>query len=189
VFVLRIPSPQCNIKMPSHCKWSDYNYTKNINWNETWLCVIRLYLCKKCKLERDMTLCGDNWLYEEASLYYVFLAHSVTLKCPVIANYKIICKHVSCAAQVPILLMKSHQLKFVIWNRHDHECPRIWKLSDNFTLIQCNKVSRIFGPRYIGDDFFLVPNLVLSFYLYWYFFWFIKSLLTYWHEFLFLRGS
>ena len=30
--------------------------------------MIRLYLCKKCKLERDMTLCGDNWLYEEASL-------------------------------------------------------------------------------------------------------------------------
>ena len=30
--------------------------------------MIRLYLCKKCKLERDMTLRGDNWLYEEASL-------------------------------------------------------------------------------------------------------------------------
>ena len=30
--------------------------------------MIRLYLYKKCKLERDMTLCGDNWLYEEASL-------------------------------------------------------------------------------------------------------------------------
>jgi hypothetical protein len=27
-----------------------------------------LELFKKCKLERDMTLCGDNWLYEEASL-------------------------------------------------------------------------------------------------------------------------
>jgi hypothetical protein len=23
---------------------------------------------RNCKLERDMTLCGDNWLYEEASL-------------------------------------------------------------------------------------------------------------------------
>jgi hypothetical protein len=30
--------------------------------------MIRLYLCKQCKLERDMTLCGDNWLYKEASL-------------------------------------------------------------------------------------------------------------------------
>ena len=29
--------------------------------------MIRLYLYKKCKLERDITLCGDNWLYEEAS--------------------------------------------------------------------------------------------------------------------------
>ena len=30
--------------------------------------MIRLYLCKKCNLELDMTLCVDNWLYEEASL-------------------------------------------------------------------------------------------------------------------------
>ena len=60
----------------------------------------------------------------------------------------------------------------IIWNRHGHECSRIWKLSANFTLIQCIKiVSRFFGPRYIGDDFFfraeiyrgrlfLGPNLV-----------------------------
>jgi hypothetical protein len=27
--------------------------------------MIRLYLYKKCKLERDMTLCGDNWLYKK----------------------------------------------------------------------------------------------------------------------------
>jgi hypothetical protein len=34
-------------------------------------------------------------------------------------------------------------------------------LSANFTLIQCIKiVSRFFGPRYIGDNFFLGPNLV-----------------------------
>jgi hypothetical protein len=47
------------------------------------------------------------------------------------------------------------------WNRHGHECSRIWKLSANFTLIQCIKiVSRFLGPRYIGDDFFLGPNLV-----------------------------
>jgi hypothetical protein len=27
--------------------------------------MTRLYLYKKCKLERDMTLCGDNWLYKK----------------------------------------------------------------------------------------------------------------------------
>ena len=49
----------------------------------------------------------------------------------------------------------------IIWNRHGHECSRIWKLSGNFTFIQCiKKVSRFYGPRYIGDDFFLGPNLV-----------------------------
>jgi hypothetical protein len=30
--------------------------------------IIFNYLYKKFKLERDMALCGDNWLYEEASL-------------------------------------------------------------------------------------------------------------------------
>ena len=36
------------------------------------------------------------------------------------------------------------------------ECSRIWKLSANFTLIQSIKIiSRFFGPKYIGDDFFL----------------------------------
>jgi hypothetical protein len=36
------------------------------------------------------------------------------------------------------------------------KCSRIWKLSANCTLIQCIKiVSRFFGPRFIGDDFFL----------------------------------
>jgi hypothetical protein len=54
----------------------------------------------------------------------------------------------------------------IYWNRHGHECSRIWKLSANFTLIQCIKiVSRFFGPRYIGDEIyrgrlFLGPNLV-----------------------------
>jgi hypothetical protein len=46
---------------------------RNTNTFYTFRCpqsleMIRLYLYKKCKLERDMTLCGDNWLYEEASL-------------------------------------------------------------------------------------------------------------------------
>jgi hypothetical protein len=43
----------------------------------------------------------------------------------------------------------------IYWNRHGHECSRIWKLSANFTLIQCiKKVLRCFGARYIGDDIF-----------------------------------
>ena len=60
----------------------------------------------------------------------------------------------------------------IYWNRHGHECSRIWKLSANFTLIHCIKiVSRFYGQRYIGDDFFfrdeiyrgrlfLGPNLI-----------------------------
>jgi hypothetical protein len=45
----------------------------------------------------------------------------------------------------------------IYWNRHGHECSRIWKLPANFTLIQCIKiVSNFFGPRYIGDDLFRV---------------------------------
>ena len=48
----------------------------------------------------------------------------------------------------------------LIWNRHGHECLQIWKLSGNYTLIQCIKKCRDwFGPRYIGDNF-LGPNLV-----------------------------
>ena len=44
----------------------------------------------------------------------------------------------------------------IYWYRHGHECSRIWKLSANFTLIQCIKiVARFFGPRCIWDDFFL----------------------------------
>jgi hypothetical protein len=43
----------------------------------------------------------------------------------------------------------------IYWNRHGHECSWVWKLSANFTLIQCFKILwRFFGPRYIGDDFF-----------------------------------
>ena len=28
----------------------------------------------------------------------------------------------------------------IYWNRHGHDCSRIWKLSANFTLIQCIKI-------------------------------------------------
>jgi hypothetical protein len=43
----------------------------------------------------------------------------------------------------------------IYWKKHGYECSRIWKLSAIFTLIQCIKiVSRFFGPRYIGNDFF-----------------------------------
>ena len=38
-------------------------------------------------------------------------------------------------------LVKIHLL---IWNRHGHECSRIWKLSGNFTLIQFIKSVEIF---------------------------------------------
>ena len=38
----------------------------------------------------------------------------------------------------------------IIWNRHDHECSRIWKLSVNFTLIQCIKKCRDFLGRDIS---------------------------------------
>ena len=51
----------------------------------------------------------------------------------------------------------------IIWNRRGHECSRIWKLSADFTLIQCIKiVSIFFGPRYVGDDFFKGRNLFHS---------------------------
>jgi hypothetical protein len=44
----------------------------------------------------------------------------------------------------------------IYWNRHGHECSWIWKLSANFTLIQCIKiVSRFFGSEiYRGRHFF-----------------------------------
>ena len=32
----------------------------------------------------------------------------------------------------------------IYWNRHGHQCSRIWKLSANFTLIQCIKSVEIF---------------------------------------------
>jgi hypothetical protein len=49
----------------------------------------------------------------------------------------------------------------LIWNRHSHECLRIWKLSGNFTLIQCIKKCQDFlGRDILGTTFFLGPNLV-----------------------------
>ena len=43
----------------------------------------------------------------------------------------------------------------LIWNRHGHECSRIWKLSGNFTLIQCIKKCRDFlGRNILGTTFF-----------------------------------
>ena len=35
----------------------------------------------------------------------------------------------------------------VIWKRRGHECSRIWKLSADFTLIQCIKIVSIFLGR------------------------------------------
>ena len=42
----------------------------------------------------------------------------------------------------------------IIWNRHGHECSRIWKLSGNFTLIQCIKKCRDFLGRDISGTTF-----------------------------------
>ena len=43
---------------------------------------------------------------------------------------------------------------FLILNRHGHECLRIWKLSGNFTLIQCIKKCRDFLGRDISRTTF-----------------------------------
>jgi len=51
----------------------------------------------------------------------------------------------------------------IIWNGRGHECSRIWKLSADFTLIQVHQNSvDIFGPRYVGDDFFRVESSVVQ---------------------------
>ena len=48
-----------------------------------------------------------------------------------------------------------HTFMLIIWNRHGHECSRIWKLSGNFTLIQCIKKCRDFwGRDILGTTFF-----------------------------------
>jgi hypothetical protein len=48
----------------------------------------------------------------------------------------------------------------LIWNRHGHECSRIWKLSGNFTLIQCIKSVEILWAEIYWGRLFLGPNLV-----------------------------
>jgi hypothetical protein len=55
-------------------------------------------------------------------------------------------------------------LSLSIWNRHGHECSRIWKLSGNFTLIQCIKKCRDFWAEiYWGRLFFRAEsNLIQS---------------------------
>jgi len=43
----------------------------------------------------------------------------------------------------------------IYWNRNGHECSRIWKLSANFTLIQCIKiVSSFLGRNISGTTLF-----------------------------------
>jgi hypothetical protein len=58
----------------------------------------------------------------------------------------------------------SNQIK--IWKRFNMKPVRPWMLAHLKIIWQFHahpvhqKVSRFFGPRYIGDDFFLEPNLV-----------------------------
>jgi hypothetical protein len=48
-------------------------------------------------------------------------------------------------------LVEKKPFVIIIWNRHGHECSRIWKLSGNFTLIQCIKKCRdILGTTYFS---------------------------------------
>jgi hypothetical protein len=64
---------------------------------------------------------------------------------------------VACPSRFSYLIKdeKDIHIAHLIWNRQGHKCSRIWKLSSNFTLMQCIKiVLRFFGLRYIGDDFF-----------------------------------
>jgi hypothetical protein len=48
----------------------------------------------------------------------------------------------------------------IIWNRRGHECSLIWKLSANFTLIQCIKIVSIFLGLDMSGTIFLGSNLV-----------------------------
>ena len=51
----------------------------------------------------------------------------------------------------------------LIWNRHGHECLRIWKLSGNFTLIQCIKKCREFlGRDILGTTFFRAESSLIQ---------------------------
>ena len=48
----------------------------------------------------------------------------------------------------------------IIWNRHGHECWRIWKLSAHFTSSSASKYCRDCFRRYILGTIFLWSNLV-----------------------------
>jgi hypothetical protein len=52
----------------------------------------------------------------------------------------------------------------IYWNRQGHECSRTWKLSANFTLIQCIKiVSRFFGRDISGTTFFRAESSLIQY--------------------------
>jgi hypothetical protein len=56
-----------------------------------------------------------------------------------------------------------YKLYNIIWNRHGHECSRIWKLSGNFTLIQCNKKCRDFlGRDILRTTFFRAESSLIQ---------------------------
>jgi hypothetical protein len=64
-------------------------------------------------------------------------------------------------------VVQSKDALSIYWNRHGHECSRIWKLSANFTLIQCIKiVSQVAPVSYYCLNFFigLRPKLGNTFY-------------------------
>ena len=51
----------------------------------------------------------------------------------------------------------------LIWNRHGHECSRIWKLTGKFTLIQCIKKCRDFLGRDIsGTTYFRAESSLIQ---------------------------
>jgi hypothetical protein len=51
-------------------------------------------------------------------------------------------------------LFQSGQSTYIIGNRRGHECSRIWKLSADFTLIQCIKIVSIFLGRDMSETTF-----------------------------------
>jgi hypothetical protein len=64
----------------------------------------------------------------------------------------------------PQVKSASDQIIVLIWNRHGHECSRIWKLSGNFTLIQCIKKCRdILGTPFFRAEFSLIQSSCRSF--------------------------
>ena len=60
---------------------------------------------------------------------------------------------ISCVFTAWLFTQIHHNI--IIWNRHGHECSCIWKLSGNFTLIQCIKKCQDFlGRDILGTIFF-----------------------------------